>query len=133
MFVTAFLSLSGVINHHLPSEALLSAQLLIGIGIGVGYVEVTFSKFKQDVLAAIASDVLLSVLALVFTEAVVLSGLALPMNAFLAFAPGGQAEMTVLAVIVGADLGFAIVHHLIRIFLVVTCASLAVRLVKWLD
>ena len=84
-------------------------------------------------LAGIAFVVLLSVLALVFTEAVVLSGLALPMNAFLAFAPGGQAEMMLLAVIVGADLGFVTVHHLTRIFLVIICAPLAVRLMKKLD
>jgi len=30
-------------------------------------------------------------------------------------------------VIVGADLGFVIVHHLVRIFLVITCAPLAMR------
>ena len=133
MFVTAALSLLGFIHHRPPSEALLSAQLLIGIGIGVGYVGVTFSELKRDVLAGVAFVVLLSVLALVFTEIVVLSGLALPMNAFLAFAPGGQAEMTLLAVIVGADLGFVIIHHLTRIFLVITCAPLAVRLMKYLD
>lgn len=133
MFVAAALSLSGVIHYRPPSEALLTAQLLIGIGIGVGYVGVTFSELRRDVLAGIAFVVLLSVLALVFTEAIVLSGLALPMNAFLAFAPGGQAEMTLLAVIVGADLGFVIVHHLVRIFLVITCAPLAIRLLKRLD
>lgn len=133
MFVTAALSLMGFIHHRPPTEALLTAQFLIGIGIGVGYVGVTFSELRRDVLAGIAFVVLLSVLALVFTEVVVLTGLAIPMNAFLAFAPGGQAEMTLLAVIVGADLGFVIVHHLTRIFLVITCAPLAIRLMKWLD
>ena len=132
MFVTAVLSLSDLIHYRPPSEALLGAQLMIGIGIGVGYVGVTLSELKRDVLAGIAFVFLLSVLALLFTEAVVLSGLALPINAFLAFAPGGQAEMTLLAVIVGADLGFVIVHHLVRIFLVITCAPVAIRFTKWL-
>jgi uncharacterized membrane protein AbrB (regulator of aidB expression) len=111
----------------------LGAQFLIGIGIGVGYVGVTLTELRRDVLAGIAFVFLLSVLALVFTEIVVLTDLAPPMDAFLAFAPGGQAEMTLLAVIVGADLGFVIVHHLTRIFLVITCAPLAVRMLKWLD
>ena len=133
MLVTAALSLLDVIHHRPPSEALYSAQFLIGIGIGVGYVGVTFSELRRYVLAGVAFVVLLSILALMFTEAVVLSGVALPMNAFLAFAPGGQAEMTLLAVIVGADLGFVITHHLVRIFLVITCAPIAVRLMKWLD
>lgn len=133
MFVTAALSLLDVIHYRPPSEALLGAQFFIGIGIGVGYVGVTFKELRRDVLAGIAFVVLLSVLALIFTEIVVLSGMASPMNAFLAFAPGGQAEMTLLAVIVGADLGFVIVHHLVRIFIVITCAPLAVRFMSWLE
>jgi len=36
-------------------------------------------------------------------------------------------------VIVGADLGFVIVHHLVRIFIVITCAPLAVRFMSWLE
>ncbi|MEQ8901555.1 MAG: AbrB family transcriptional regulator [Roseovarius sp.] len=47
---------------------------------------------------------------------------------FLAFAPGGQAEMTVLTIVVGADLGYVIVDHLLRMFLVITCAPLAAKL-----
>lgn len=37
---------------------------------------------------------------------------------FLAFAPGGKAEMTVLAIVTGADLGFVITDHLTRIMIV---------------
>jgi hypothetical protein len=47
-----------------------------------------------------------------------------PVEAFLAFAPGGQAEMTVLAIVTGADLGFVITHHLTRIVLVIVGAPL---------
>lgn len=55
-------------------------------------------------------------------------GLAHPVEAFLAFAPGGQAEMTVLAIVAGADLGFVIAHHLARIVLVITGAPLVASL-----
>lgn len=127
LFVTALLSLLGVINHRPPAEAIVAAQFLIGVGIGVGYVGVTLIELKRDVFAGIAFVFMLAVLALLFTEAVVLLGLASPLNAFLAFAPGGQAEMTLLAILVGADLGFVIVHHLTRIFFVITCAPLFVR------
>ncbi|MBT8473895.1 MAG: AbrB family transcriptional regulator, partial [Alphaproteobacteria bacterium] len=41
---------------------------------------------------------------------------------------GGQAEMTVLAIFAGADLGFVIVHHLVRITLVILLAPVAARL-----
>jgi uncharacterized protein len=59
---------------------------------------------------------------------VTMAGLAAPVEAFLAFAPGGQAEMTVLAIVVGADLGFVVVHHLARIVLVITGAPIVARM-----
>ena len=52
------------------------------------------------------------------------------MEGFLAFAPGGQAEMTVLAIVAGADLGFVILHHLTRIVIVILGAPVAARLFR---
>jgi uncharacterized membrane protein AbrB (regulator of aidB expression) len=52
------------------------------------------------------------------------------MEAFLAFAPGGQAEMTILAIVTGADLGFVISHHLTRIVVVIVGAPLVARILR---
>jgi hypothetical protein len=38
--------------------------------------------------------------------------------------------MTVLAIIVGADLGYVIVHHLTRVMLVISGAPIAARLIR---
>ncbi len=76
---------------------------------------------------------ILAVLAAAVTEAVVLLGLARPVEGFLAFAPGGQAEMTVLALVAGAALGFVIVHHVTRVLLVITGAPIAARLLRVRD
>ena len=38
--------------------------------------------------------------------------------------------MTILAIIVGADLGYIIVHHLTRVLLVITGAPLVARLMR---
>ena len=127
MIVTAVLSLSGLIHSRPPAEAILFAQFMIGIGIGVGYVGITLRELRKDVLAGLVFVVILAALAAVFTEAVVALGLAPGTEGFLAFAPGGQAEMTLLAIVSGADLGFVIVHHLVRIFLVITGAPLVAR------
>lgn len=129
MIVTAALSLSGVIHYRPPAEAILIAQLFIGMGIGVYYVGVTLQELRHDVLSGVAFVAILALLAAAITEIVVLAGLAHPVEAFLAFAPGGQAEMTVLAIVAGADLGFVIVHHLTRIVLVITGAPVMVRVI----
>lgn len=128
MIVTAALSLTGFIHFRPPAEAILGAQFFIGLGIGVGYVGVTVHELRRDVLAGIWFVLMLAAMAAVFTEIVVLFGLAKPVEGFLAFAPGGQAEMTVLAIIVGADLGYVIVHHLTRVILVILGAPVAARL-----
>ena len=127
LIVTAALSLAGVIHYRPPSEAILTAQFLTGIGIGVGYVGVTLHELRRDVAAGVVFVLLLAGLAAGFTEIVVFFGLAEPVEGFLSFAPGGQAEMTVLAIVAGADLGFVIVHHLTRIMVVITGAPIAAR------
>jgi membrane AbrB-like protein len=128
MIVTAILSLSDLIHVRPPAEAILLAQFLIGIGIGVGYVGVTWHELRRDVAAGLLFVLILAALAAIFTEIVVLAGLAGPVEGFLSFAPGGQAEMTVLAIVAGADLGFIVVHHLTRILFVITGAPIAARI-----
>ncbi|MEC9196598.1 MAG: AbrB family transcriptional regulator, partial [Pseudomonadota bacterium] len=53
-----------------------------------------------------------------------------PVEAFLAFAPGGQAEMTVLSIVTGADLGYVVTHHLMRIILVIIGAPVLARVLR---
>jgi len=133
MIVTGALSLMDFIHFRPPAEAILAAQFFIGIGIGVGYVGVTLYELRRDVLAGVVFVLMLAVLAAGFTEIVVLLGLAPAVDGFLAFAPGGQAEMTVLAIVVGADLGYVVVHHLTRVILVITGAPVAARLFRAKD
>jgi len=130
MIVTGALSLAGFIHFRPPAEAILAAQFFIGLGIGIGYVGVTLHELRRDVLAGIVFVLILAALAAFFTEIVYLLGLAPPVDGFLAFAPGGQAEMTVLAIIVGADLGYVIIHHLTRVILVILGAPVAARIFR---
>lgn len=127
MIVTAALSLTGFIHFRPPAEAILVAQLFIGIGVGVQYVGVTLRELRSFALSGIVFVLVLAMLAAIFTELVTLTGLAKPVEGFLAFAPGGQAEMTVLALVTGADLGFVVLHHLVRILAVLLIAPLAGR------
>ena len=46
----------------------------------------------------------------------------------LAFAPGGLAEMSLLAIALSYDAAFVALHHILRIAVIVTCAPLAFRL-----
>jgi uncharacterized membrane protein AbrB (regulator of aidB expression) len=85
-------------------------------------------ELRKDVLAGVAFCLVLAVIALAFAEAVSLGGLAPPLEAFLAFAPGGQAEMVVLTLVAGADLAFVVTHHLVRLIVVILGAPIFARL-----
>ncbi|PTX00221.1 AbrB family transcriptional regulator [Pararhodobacter aggregans] len=130
LIVTGALSLAGLIHHRPPAEAIYVAQFFIGSAIGVGYTGITLTEIRRDVLAGVGFVVILAMLAALMSELVHLMGIAPPLEAFLAFAPGGQAEMTVLSIVVGADLGYVVVHHVLRILLVITGAPIAARLMR---
>ncbi|MHA1528567.1 MAG: AbrB family transcriptional regulator [Alphaproteobacteria bacterium] len=130
LVATALVSLAGLIEHRPPGEMLLAAQFVLGLGVGAQYVGVTLPELKRDVLAGIGYCALLSGIALVFAEIVIGIGAAPPMEAFLAFAPGGQSEMAILAIVAGADLAYVVTHHLVRLVVVILGAPVVARLVK---
>ena len=130
LILAAVLTLAGFLHQRPPREALLAAQFLIGIGIGVSYVGVTLRELRDTVVGGAAFVLILAMLAAAATEIVTLTGLAPPVEGFLAFTPGGQAEMSMLAIVSGADLGFVVAHHLTRIFIVILGAPILFRLLN---
>jgi len=129
MILAAALSLGDVLHHRPPAEAIKAAQFLIGMGIGMQFRGVTLRELRHDVAAGAAFAVILAALAGGFTVLAHRIGGAPMLEAFLSFAPGGQAEMTVLAIVVGADLGFIVIHHLMRLVVVITGAPIMARFI----
>ncbi|CAD7037172.1 ammonia monooxygenase [Pseudorhizobium endolithicum] len=130
LIVSAILSLAGFLHLRPPREALLAAQFFIGMGIGVSYVGVTLRELRTAVTGGAAFVLILGAIAGAMTELVTLTGLAPPVEGFLAFMPGGQAEMSMLALVSGADLSFVVVHHLTRVLLVILGAPIVFRLMR---
>ncbi|MEM9584350.1 MAG: AbrB family transcriptional regulator [Pseudomonadota bacterium] len=127
MILAAVLALMGVLQHRPPAEAIWAAQFFIGMTVGTKYAGVTGAELRRDVAAALGFCVILLILSAAFVEVIYVFNLAPPMEALLSFAPGGQAEMAVLALIAGADLAFVIAHHVLRIVTVILGAPIAAR------
>lgn len=127
MILTAGFSISGVITQRPPAELIWAAQFFIGMTVGAKYTGVNLKELRHYVFAGIVNGIALSLVSSVFIASVIALGLASSLNALLAFLPGGQGEMVVLALIAGADLTYVVLHHIFRIFLVVTCAPLLMR------
>lgn len=128
LILTAAVTLAGGLHDRPPAEAIWAAQFFIGMGIGCKYAGITMAEVRHDLSASLGFCVLLMILTLIFVEAIYALQLAPGMEALLSFAPGGQAELTVLALIVGADVAFVVAHHILRIFVVILGAPMAARL-----
>ena len=127
LIVAALATNLGLLGERPPAEAIWAAQFFIGLTIGGKYSGVTLAEIRRDLAAGFGFCAMLIVLTVIVVEAVYLLELTDGMNALLAFAPGGQADLTVVALIVGADVAFVIAHHVLRLFVVILGAPIAAR------
>ncbi len=130
LILTAALSLAGVIHSRPPAEAIWAAQFFIGMAVGSKYAGITARELRIDVGAGLIYAVFLALISLVFIEIIILFSPAGTLDVILAFLPGGQAEMAIIAIVAGADVAFVVAHHLLRIFIVILAAPYVAR---WLD
>lgn len=127
MVVAAALSLGGFLLHRPPAEAVNFAQVLIGMGISVYFTGITAAELVRYVASGAVFAVFLSLMSGGFALMAWAFGGAAPMEAFLSFSPGGQAEIALLAIVAGADVGFIVLHHILRIVLAIVGAPLVAR------
>jgi membrane AbrB-like protein len=130
MFLTAALSLMGVIHTRPPAEMIWAAQFFIGISVGANYSGITGRELRVDVGAGVAYSILLAILSLIVIEGIFVLSPADNLDVILAFLPGGQAEMVIIALVAGADIAFVVAHHLTRVLLVIMLAPIVAR---WFD
>lgn len=130
LIVAGAVTVAGLLQNRPPAEAIWAAQFFIGLTIGSKYAGVTMAEVRRDLAAGAGFCAVLIVLTVVFVEGIYLQGLAPGMEALLAFAPGGQAELVVLALIVGADVAFVVAHHVLRIFIVILGAPVAMAMIS---
>lgn len=129
LILTAILSLAGIIEHRPPAEIIWIAQFSIGIAVGVKYTGVTAQELKSYILAGVGYSILAALICIFFIVIIANLGIAPKLESFLAFLPGGQAEMAVISIIAGADLAFVVTHHILRVIVVITIAPLIAKLV----
>ncbi|MEX0339156.1 MAG: AbrB family transcriptional regulator [Arenibacterium sp.] len=127
LILTACVTLADGLHYRPPAEAIWAAQFFIGMSIGAKYAGITWQEVRRDLAAGFGFCLILIILTLIVVEAIYTTGLAPGREALLSFAPGGQAELTVLALIVGADVAFVVAHHVLRIFVVILGAPVAAR------
>lgn len=107
-----------------PTIFIIAAQITIGTIIGTRFVGATLAEIRRDLLLATLSSLAMLCVAVGFAELIALqSGIPLS-QAFLAYSPGGLAEMSLLALALEQDVTYVSIMHVIRITLVIAAAPL---------
>jgi len=124
MIASAAIHLCGLTSSRPPLEAVALAQIVLGTAIGCRFAGTGLAVLGRAVLLALGALIILLAVAVAFALAVGrLTGLDFD-ALLLAYAPGGLAEMSLIALAQQIDPAFVAAHHTVRIALVVTLAPL---------
>jgi membrane AbrB-like protein len=128
MVFSAAFHLSGLTDAKPPTEFVAAAQVVVGATIGCRFAGVGLKLVGRTILPSICSTVILVSGGLLFAALLnPLTGLP-TIGLFLSFAPGGVAEMSLIALALSIDAALVATHHIIRIFFIVVFTPLIFRL-----
>lgn len=130
MAVSAALHYFGVTDFQLPSVILGAAQVVIGATVGCRFVNTPPKLIARVVGLSIGSTVLLLCISLSFAFLISLWTGDRFIGSVLAYSPGGVAEMSLIALSLGIEVPFVVLHHLVRVFLVVAGSAAVFRIIR---
>jgi membrane AbrB-like protein len=127
MVLSAAVHLAGWTAAKPPVELVAAAQVVVGSAIGCRFAGVSLALVGRTAVLAGGSTVILVAVAVGFALALHgATGLPIP-ALVLAYAPGGLAEMSLIALALSLDAAFVATHHLVRVFLIVVLAPTLFR------
>ncbi|MEC7763867.1 MAG: AbrB family transcriptional regulator [Pseudomonadota bacterium] len=130
MFLVALATVTGIVDLNIPGWLIACAQVVVGISLGIRFIGITrrmmLSGLGLSILSATAMLSLGAVLSVIVAQLTDFSIETL----IISFAPGGVAEMSLVALSLAANPTFVTLHHLVRIL--ATVVELAVvRKLNW--
>jgi hypothetical protein len=133
MALSAAAHMTGLTEATPPAELVAAAQVVAGSAIGARFAGTAARSLAGLALHALSATAIMVALAILIAVALALGfGLPLP-DLILALAPGGLAEMSLVALALHADAAFVSTHHVARITMVVAMAPALHRLLprRW--
>lgn len=121
----------GYLDAQVPEPLLHGAQLVIGALLGTKFTDRDRPLLLRGLRLALVTISVSLLLATGASLALGVLAIAPGQVLFLAFAPGGLAEMSLVAISLGADPVFVAAHHLLRILLAVILSPMCFRVVAF--
>ncbi|MBE9640620.1 AbrB family transcriptional regulator [Salipiger mangrovisoli] len=127
MMVSMALHWSGTTGFTVPSAVIAVAQIVLGTTVGCRFAGTSTRRILHILLTSAGSTVILLGVALIFALALQYV-IDVPVEGILlAFAPGGLAEMSLIALALNLEVSFVVVSHISRIGMVILGAGLVSR------
>jgi membrane AbrB-like protein len=127
MVVSGIVHASGLTSAKVPTELLILMQLTLGILLGAQFRGLTMREFTTWVVWGLVFSSIILAISIAFAHFVAdLTG-ADPISVMLAYAPGGQSELNLLAIVLKLDVAFIALHHLVRVAAVIIGAQIIFR------
>lgn len=124
LIASAVLRLGGFIDGVMPHWLVEVGLLVLGAGVGTRFAGIPLRRLLSfGALTFGGTAVLMGVAAVLAAIVSAITGLEY-IALLLAYAPGGVAEMSLIAVAIDADSGFVAVHHIVRIVFVMISVPL---------
>lgn len=130
MIVSMLVHVAGWTDFKLPYELIAGAQVALGIGIGARFAGINRRLvFHSLALSVVVTGILTASAVIVALAVSRLTELLFP-SLLLSFAPGGLAEMGLIALAMQLDVALVSASHLARIVLVIVVASVVFNRLK---
>ena len=129
MILSAFVHIIELVDAMPIYILVISVQIMLGSALGCLFKNITLKEMMGPILAGCITT-LISIIPLGFIYFILINLGYDPLSILLAFSPGGQSEMNILALSIGADMSFISPHHMLRVFLVIIFAGILHKILK---
>lgn len=124
MIISIILHASGIITTTVPDELLKFVQVVFGTIIGFTFKGVDLKTIGKVLISTLGHFMILVIISAIFIViAYNLFGFPI-ISTLLAFSPGGQAEINLIAILVSASVPYITLHHIVRLFIVMNIAPI---------
>jgi membrane AbrB-like protein len=131
MVLSIIFYMSGFIHVRPPDEVIKLVQIVLGSSVGFVFRGVAIKEVVKTIMSTMGYFIIMMIIGALFILLVSLITDFELLSILLAFTPGGQAEINLIAILATVNLPYVAIHHVFRMFLVMSTAPVvAKKLIK---
>lgn len=121
---------NGFVHSKPPDELIKFVQVIFGTIIGFTFrgvkldliIKTLIGTFGHFIILASISTIFILIVSYLFDFPII--------SIILAFSPGGQAEINLIAILVAANVPYITIHHIVRLFIVMNIAPIFAKRIR---